>query len=212
MPRILFVYADKHESWVWTILGLTVDVDDLGEGREALALKPETTRADLDGAFDGIDIVVLLLSMELLRRLRDLDKETQTRLRTSPVWRTRDQLLRSVPGVGPQTSARLIVSLPELGRVSAREIAKLVGVAPLNDDSGTRQGTRRIWGGRTVVRQTLYMATLVATRYNPVIKAYYQRLRAAGKPAKVALVAAMRKLLIILNAMLKSQQPWTPSA
>ena len=148
----------------------------------------------------------------LRQRLQTLDKDTQTRLRASPLWRTRDQLLQSVPGVGPQTSAHLIASLPELGRLSGRQIAKLVGVAPLNDDSGTRVGTRQISGGRTVVRQALYMATLVATRFNPVIKAYYQRLRTAGKPAKVALVAAMRKLLTILNAMLKSQQPWVSPA
>jgi len=145
----------------------------------------------------------------LEQRVKDLDKETTTRLHDSPLWRGRDALLQSAPGIGPRTSARLIVSLPELGRLSPREIAKLVGVAPLNDDSGGRTGRRRIWGGRTVVRQALYMATLVATRYNPVIRPYYQRLRAAGKPAKVALIAAMRKLLIILNAMIKHQTPWT---
>jgi transposase len=150
----------------------------------------------------------------LEKRVKDLEKETTTRLRQSPLWRGRDALLQSTPGVGPQTSARLIASLPELGRLSGRQIAKLVGVAPLNDDSGTRAGYRRIWGGRTAVRQTLYMATVVAVRHNPVLRAFYQRLRAAGKPGKVALIAAMHKLLTILNAMVKHQTPWrlTPTA
>jgi transposase len=145
----------------------------------------------------------------LEQRVRELDDETTTRLHDSPLWRGRDALLQSVPGIGPRTSARLIVSLPELGRLSPQQIAKLVGVAPLNDDSGTRTGHRHIWGGRTVVRQGLYMATLVAVRHNPVIRTYYVRLRATGKAPKVALIAAMRKLLIILNAMLKHETPWT---
>jgi transposase len=141
-------------------------------------------------------------------RIKDLDREISQLIEASPLWRTRDQLLQSTPGVGPQTSARLLVSLPELGQLSGREIAALVGVAPLNRDSGTRHGPRTTWGGRAPVRATLYMATLVATRHNPIIRAFYQRLRQAGKPPKVALVAAMRKLLTILNAMLKHQQPW----
>jgi len=110
--------------------------------------------------------------------------------------------------VGPATSARLISDLPELGRLTAREIAKLVGVAPLNDDSGSRSGPRRIWGGRAGVRHTLYMATVSAISCNPHIGAFYQRLRAQGKPGKVALIAAMHKLLIILNAIMKTRQPW----
>ena len=118
--------------------------------------------------------------------------------------------LRAVPGIGPTTAATLLAQLPELGRLSRQQIAALVGVAPLNCDSGRRQGTRVVWGGRAAVRAPLYMATQVATRCNPVIRAFYQRLRAAGKPPKVALVAAMRKLLTILNAMMKAQQPWTP--
>ncbi len=145
----------------------------------------------------------------LEKRVKDLEKETTTRLRQSPLWRGRDALLQSTPGVGPRTSARLIASLPELGRLSHRQIAKLVGVAPLNDDSGVRTGYRHIWGGRTAVRQALYMATVVAVRHNPVLRTFYQRLRDAGKPAKVALIAAMHKLLTILNAMLKQQTPWT---
>ena len=148
----------------------------------------------------------------LERRIKDLDREITQLIEASPLWRTRDHLLQSTPGVGPQTSARLLVSLPELGQLTGREIAALVGVAPLNRDSGTRHGPRTTWGGRAPVRATLYMATLVATRHNPVIRTFYQRLRQAGKPPKVALVAAMHKLLTILNAILKHQKPWAPVA
>jgi transposase len=142
-------------------------------------------------------------------RVRDTERDTAARIQKSPVWRGRDRLLQSTPGIGPQTSSRLIASLPELGRLTGREIAKLVGVAPLNDDSGTREGRRRTWGGRTAVRHALYMATVVAVRHNPVIRSFYQRLRTSGKPAKVALIAAMHKLLTILNAMVKHQTIWT---
>jgi transposase len=144
----------------------------------------------------------------LERRLADLDTDIAARIQQSPVWRAEDERLQSVPGVGPRTSSQMLALLPELGRLSRHAIAKLVGVAPLNDDSGTQRGRRRIWGGRTPVRQVLYMATLVATRHNPVIRDCYQRLRTAGKVPKVALVACMRKLLVILNAMLKHRTPW----
>ena len=136
------------------------------------------------------------------------DEEVTTIIRTSPAWREHDDLLQSVPGIGPVLSATLQAALPELGVLNHREIAKLVGVAPLNDDSGKRAGARHIRGGRAEVRAVLYMATLTATRCNPVIKAFYQRLRARGKSQKVALTAAMRKLLIILNAMVKTRTPW----
>lgn len=145
------------------------------------------------------------------RRIKDSDHEIQQLVEASPLWRKTDQLLQSAPGVGPQTSRRLLASLPELGQLTNKQIAALVGVAPLNRDSGTRHGPRIIWGGRATVRATLYMATLVATRRNPHIKAFFLRLRAAGKPPKVALVACMRKLLIMLNAMLKHQQAWSPA-
>ncbi len=144
-------------------------------------------------------------------QLRDTDRDLQQRIEASPLWRAQEQVLRTVPGVGPTTARTLLGHLPELGHLSPRQISKLVGVAPLNHDSGRRVGPRRIWGGRAPVRTALYMATLVATRHNPVIRAYYERLRTAGKPPKVALVAAMHKLLIILNAMLKQQQPWQPT-
>jgi transposase len=146
----------------------------------------------------------------LERRIQDADADLTTTLQRSPLWRAKDDLLRSVPGIGPITSSMLIALLPELGVLSRREIASLVGVAPLNRDSGQHRGRRVVWGGRATVRAPLYMATLVATRRNPVIRAFYQRLRGAGKPPLVALVAAMRKLLTILNAMVKHQQSWQP--
>ena len=123
-------------------------------------------------------------------------------------FRTQRELLDSVKGVGPVSILTLTAALPELGRLRRRQIAKLVGVAPLADDSGERHGKRRAWGGRSQVRAVLYMAAIVAIRHNPVIKAFYERLVAAGKPKKVAIVACMRKLLIILNAMLRDQAMW----
>jgi transposase len=137
-----------------------------------------------------------------------LDDDLDTTLRASPVWRERETLYRSVPGIGPVCARTLVLDLPELGTLSRQRIAALVGVAPFNRDSGTLRGTRTTWGGRAHVRATLYMSTLVAVRYNPVLKAFYQRLCAAGKAKKVALTACMRKLLTILNAMVKHQKPW----
>lgn len=147
----------------------------------------------------------------LEQRLKDTHTDLQTLIRESPLWRTQEALLRSVPGIGPTTAATLLADLPELGRLSRQQIAALVGVAPLNRDSGPRHGPRTIWGGRATVRGPLYMATLVATQHNATIRAFYQRLRAAGKPRKVALVAAMHKLLTILNAIMKTQRPWAPA-
>lgn len=146
----------------------------------------------------------------LERQITARDTDIRTLIRRSPVWRERDDLLQSAPGVGPVFSTTLVAELPELGTLSRQQIAALVGVAPLNHDSGTLRGTRTCWGGRASVRTVLYMATLVATRCNPVIRACYTRLRAAGKAKKVALVACMRKLLTILNAMLKHRRPWCP--
>lgn len=147
----------------------------------------------------------------LEQRLKATNTDLRASVQASPVWRAQDNLLRSVPGIGPTTAATLIADLPELGRLSRQQIAALVGVAPLNRDSGLRRGLRVTWGGRAVVRAPLYMATRVATRWNPVIRAFYARLRAAGKPPKVARVAAMHKLLTILNAMVKAQRPWQPA-
>jgi transposase len=146
----------------------------------------------------------------LERRLREADDDLHTAVKASPLWRVKDDLLQSVPGVGRVVSLTLLAELPELGRLSHKEIAALVGVAPLNRDSGTLRGKRLVYGGRAPVRAVLYMAALVASKCNPVIRAFYHRLRAAGKPAKVALTACMRKLLIILNAIARSGTPWQP--
>lgn len=146
------------------------------------------------------------LRHELAEMNRDLDQT----LRRSPVWREQDELLQSVPGVGRVLAATLLSELPELGRLNRKKVAALVGVAPLNRDSGTLHGRRHVTGGRASVRATLYMATLVATRWNPTIRAFYERLCAAGKLKKVALVACMRKLLTILNAMMRSNRSWSP--
>jgi transposase len=144
----------------------------------------------------------------LEKRLRRIDDDLQGAVEKSPLWREREELFRSVPGAGPVLAQTLLFELPEIGQLSHRAIAKLVGVAPLNRDSGTLRGRRTTWGGRRHVRCVLYMATVAAVRWNPVIHAYFARLRAAGKPAKVALVACMRKLLTILNAMARSGARW----
>ena len=129
-------------------------------------------------------------------------------MRETPAWREKEELLKSVPGVGDQTARTLIAALPELGELNRRQIAALVGIAPINRDSGAMRGKRMIAGGRADVRSVLYMAALVGVRANPTLKAYYVRLRQAGKLPKVAIVAAMRKLLTTLNAMLKSKTAW----
>ena len=139
--------------------------------------------------------------------LTKLDSELGDTLRKSPLWRERDNLVRSIPGVGPVLSLTLLVELPELGTLDRKQIASLVGVAPLNRDSGTLRGRRTVWGRRARVRAALYLGTLVATRYNPVVRSLYQRLCAAGKAKKVALTACMRKLLTILNPMLNPNPP-----
>lgn len=144
----------------------------------------------------------------LERRVSDVDDEIGTAIQASPIWRVHEDLLRSVPGVGPITARTLLAELPELGTLDRRAIAALVGVAPFNCDSGQHRGQRHIWGGRASVRTTLYMAAVSAARHNPALATFYRRLRAAGKPAKVALVATMRKLVTILNALLKQQARW----
>ncbi len=146
----------------------------------------------------------------LKRQIKDLDKDLRDSIRSSPVWRSQEQILRSVPGVGPVVSSILLAKLPELGALNRYQIGALVGVAPLNRDSGTLRGKRKVWGGRAPVRAALYMAALVATRFNPVIKAFYARLLSAGKPKKVALTACMRKLLVILNSMVRHHRKWDP--
>ena len=142
------------------------------------------------------------------KRIAQLDRDLHDRLRASPLWREKEDLLRSIPGVGPVFSVTLLADVPELGSISHRHLSALVGVAPFNCESGKWKGTRRIWGGRAAVRAVLYMATCSAVRHNPVIRAVYQRLVAAGKPKKRALVACMRKLLTICNAVIAHRTPW----
>jgi len=144
----------------------------------------------------------------LSQELDEMDRGLKEMLHNSPVWREKENLLRAVPGVGPQLTMSLLAYLPELGTLDRKKIAALAGVAPFNRDSGTMRGKRAVWGGRSHVRAPLYMGALVASRHNPVISIFYQRLLAAGKPKKVALTACMRKLLIILNAMLKHHTSW----
>lgn len=146
----------------------------------------------------------------LADQLRDLDDALDQAVQASPLWQVQEDLLRSVPGVGPTTARTLLAHLPELGQLSAKQVAALAGVAPLNRDSGRLRGRRTTWGGRAAVRTVLYMATLTAVRCNPVLRAFFHRLRAAGKAPKVALVACMRKLLTLLNALLRDHTPWTP--
>jgi transposase len=141
-------------------------------------------------------------------KLGDLNDGMGKLLRESPLWREKEDLLRSVPGVGPVLTLTLLAELPELGTLGRRQVAALVGVAPLNRDSGALRGKRSIWGGRAKVRAALYMAALVAARFNPLVRAFYQKLLTAGKPKKVALTACMRKLLTILNAIMKHRTPW----
>jgi len=148
----------------------------------------------------------------LKRQLAALDEDLTHQIQSTPLWREHEDLLRSVPGIGPVVSRTLLAELPELGTLTHKQIAALVGVAPLNRDSGTLRGRRVIWGGRAVVRGVLYMSAVVAARHNPVINAFYQRLRAAGKAPNVALVACMHKLLTILNAIVKHRTPWRLAA
>ncbi|HKQ83782.1 MAG TPA: IS110 family transposase [Steroidobacteraceae bacterium] len=147
----------------------------------------------------------------LVRRLKDADRGLDELIRQTPLWREREELFKPVRGIGPQTLRTLCASLPELGQLNRRKIAALVGVAPYNCDSGTITGKRRCWGGRAEVRTTLYMAVISAVRFNPVIRAFYQRLLQAGKAKKLALTACMRKLLTILNAMVRDQAQWDES-
>ncbi|MEA3158407.1 MAG: transposase [Betaproteobacteria bacterium] len=143
--------------------------------------------------------------------IRKCDIDLTAKLRSSPAWKTKDDLYRSMPGIGPINSRMLMACLPELGQLNRQKISALVGVAPFNRDSGKFKGQRRIWGGRAQVREALYMAAITAKRCNPVIRTLYERLTARGKPHKVAMVACMRKMIIILNTMTKNNAPWEPN-
>ena len=144
----------------------------------------------------------------LEERIAELDEQLQAQLKTSSLWQAKDVILQSTPGIGPVVSFSMIADLPELGTLNRQQISKLVGVAPLNNDSGQQRGTRHIYGGRARVRSMLYMAAFSATRYNPVIKEFYERLMAKQKPFKVVMTACMRKLLTIINVMVRDSTPW----
>jgi len=146
----------------------------------------------------------------LQKRLKDIDRELSKTIKNSSVWHEHDQIIQSIPGAGPILSVSLLAGVPELGVLNRRQIAALVGVAPLNRDSGLFRGRRCIWGGRANVRAVLYMAAVSAMRHNPVIRAFYERLIQKGKPFKVAITACMRKLLTILNTMIKNHTVWNP--
>ena len=156
-------------------------------------------RADLRSSIRGLE-----------KRLKGVDEDIDGALQGCGALREKIELLESVPGIARVTAMNLVATLPELGTLNRREISALAGVAPFTRDSGQSHGRRSIWGGRALARSALYMAALVGARHNPVLRTFYQRLRQAGKPSKVALVACMRKLLVILNTMLKQQRPWSP--
>lgn len=147
----------------------------------------------------------------LKKEIQSIENDIDQQIRSTPAWRQKEDLMRSCKGIGPTTAHTMVASLPELGKLDRHQIAALVGVAPFNSDSGQHRGTRHIHAGRVDVRGVLYMATLTAIRYNQVIHAFYNRLIAAGKPKKVAITACMRKLLTILNAIVRSAKPWDPN-
>jgi transposase len=172
-------------------------VEMLTAERSRLALANKRIRPSLEAVIAA-----------LVRSLADIDQELDDTIHSSPLWRAKDRLLQSTPGVGRVLSSTLLAQVPELGHLDRKAIAALVGVAPFNRDSGLFRGRRLVWGGRAPVRAVLYMSTLVAVRYNPVLKAFYDRLRAAGKAPKLALTACMRKLLTMLNAMARDGLAW----
>ena len=172
-------------------------VEMLTAERNRLRAMSGSARADIETHIDWLE-----------KRLVRLDEELERLIADNPVWKDLSALLCSVPGVGSVVSATLIANLPELGSLSHKQIAALVGVAPLNRDNGQTRGHRTTWGGRAPVRTMLYLACVVGIRFNPIIRRFYQRLKQAGKPSKVALVACMRKLLVSLNAMVKTQTQW----
>lgn len=172
-------------------------IEMLTAEKNRLGISPKVVHKDIQKHIDWLQ-----------KRLEDIDGKLEAAIRKSPAWREKDDLLRSVPGVGQVLSVSLITGLPELGTLSRRQIAALVGVAPLNRDSGLFSGKRTVWGGRAHLRAVLYMAALSASRVNPAISCFYRRLIEAGKKPKVALTACMRKLLGILNAIVKNRIPW----
>lgn len=182
--------------------------DLVARRRQLVAMRTMEMNRGKRTADPDVTASITVLMEVLNEEIKRLDREIETRIRNSPVWRAREDRLISTPGIGKGTAAQLISMVPELGILDRRGIAALGGLAPMNRDSGTMRGKRTIRGGRSAVRAALYMATLSAIRYNPVIRAQYQRLTAAGKPCKVAMTACMRKLLTILNAMVRDNTAW----
>jgi transposase len=176
--------------------------------RELVAMRVAETNRLGATSTERVRQSLLAVIEALERQIAALDGDIDRQIQGNPAWRAREDLLRTVPGVGPTTARTLIAELPELGALTRRRIAALVGVAPMSRDSGQMRGRRTVWGGRPGVRATLYMAAVTAIRCNPLIADAYRRLRGRGKPAKVALTACMRKLVIVLNAMLREQASW----
>ena len=190
----------------------TRDLDDLvSRRRQLIAMRVQETLRLGTAASKTLRKSLQAHITWLDKRIAGLDDDLSQRLQSSDVWRAKDDLLRGIPGVGAVTSLTLLAKCPELGKLNRREIAALTGVAPLANDSGKHRGKRAIWGGRADIRAVLYMATVSAIRCNPAIKAFAERLKKTGKPAKVVIVACMRKLITIMNAMLKNNAPWNPT-
>jgi transposase len=210
---VLAHFADAIRPAARAVVDGTLDrLQTLLARRRQLAVMRNAEKQRLGKADDPIarrSLKTMLTSLD--RQLAVIDKAIGRLIEADPALADKLERLKSVPGIGDVSACTLIAELPELGRASRHQIAALTGVAPINRDSGRYRGTRRIQGGRVEVRAPLYMATLVAIRHNPVIRPFYRRLRTAGKPAKVALVACMRKLLIMLNAMLRDGRSWAPA-
>ena len=199
LARFVRPVADECQQWLAALVTRRRQLlAMLGSERQRLQITPRKLHPSIEAIIAAIKA-----------QLDDLEAQMMDHVREH--FSGLDGLLQSTSGIGPVASATLIAQLPELGRLNRREIAALVGVAPMSNDSGNRKGRRRVQGGRFEIRRVLYMATLTAARYNPVIRAFYERLRAAGKLPKVALVACMRKLLTMLNAMVRTGKPWDAS-
>jgi len=169
--------------------------------KNRLASAPKWTKKDIQSNIKGLE-----------KRLAKVNRDIDDLIKKSPIWSERGKILKSVPGVGPVMLSTMLAALPELGTLNRKKVSALVGVAPLNCDSGKYKGKRMVWGGRAKVRSVLYMCALSAIKCNPKIKTFYNRLRQAGKAFKVAITACMRKLLIILNAMAKNETYWAVSS
>jgi transposase len=207
--RVIARFAEAVRPRQWTAPEVDGErLHALVQRRRQLLAMLVAERQRLSAAPDEVRADIAELIEVLRRRMAALERRLDAAVEAAPALQTREALLRSVPGVGPQTARALLVDLPELGQIPERQLTALVGVAPFNQDSGQHRGRRRTWGGRATVRNALYMASLVASRCNAVVSALYQRLRAAGKPGKVALVACMRKLLLILDSVMRRGTPW----